>query len=51
MQDEGALAATPFQIEKMVKAGRQVIYAPDEVVFKEAGSRLFTAKGQLIQKW
>jgi len=51
MQDEGALAATPFQIEKMVKAGRQVIYAPDEVVFKEAGSRLFTTDGHEIREW
>lgn len=51
MRDEGFLAATPFQIEKMVKAGRQIIYGPDEVVFKEAGSRLFTAEGQPIEKW
>jgi len=51
MRDEGFLAATPFQIEKMVKAGRQVIYAPDEVVFKEAGSQLFTTEGQMIREW
>ena len=51
MRDQGFLAATPFQIEKMVKAGRQVIYAPDEVVFKEAGSQLFTSEGQMIREW
>lgn len=51
MLDEGFLAATPFQIEKMVKAGRKVIYDPDEVVFKEAGSQLFTAEGQMIREW
>lgn len=51
MRDEGFLAATPFQLDKMVKAGRQVVYAPDEVVFKEAGSQLFTADGQLIREW
>ena len=51
MRDEGFLPATPFQLEKMVKSGRQVVYAPDEVVFKEAGSQLFTAEGQLIRKW
>ncbi|HMS83570.1 MAG TPA: thermonuclease family protein [Nitrospira sp.] len=51
MRDEGFLAATPFQIEQMVKAGRKVIYAPDEVVFKEAGSQLFTGDGQLIREW
>ena len=51
MRDEGFLAATPFQIEHMVKDGRKIIYAPDEVVFKEAGSQLFTAEGQLIREW
>jgi hypothetical protein len=51
MRDEGFLAATPFQIEQMVKDGRKVIYAPDEIVFKEAGSQLFTAEGQMIQEW
>lgn len=51
MRDQGFLAATPFQIEKMVRAGRQVVYAPDEVVFKEAGSRLFTTGGQEIREW
>jgi endonuclease YncB( thermonuclease family) len=51
MRDEGFLAATPLQIERMVKAGRQVIYAPDEIVFKEAGSQLFTAEGQPIKNW
>ena len=51
MRDEGFLAATPFQIEQMVKGGQKVIYAPDEVVFKEAGSQLFTAEGKIIREW
>ncbi|MFO0697882.1 MAG: hypothetical protein U0236_01545 [Nitrospira sp.] len=44
MNTDGFLAATPFQIEKMVKAGRKVIYPPDEIVFEEAGSQPFTAE-------
>ncbi len=51
MCDQGFLAATPLQIERMVKAGRKILYAPDDVVFKEAGSQLFTTDGQEIRKW
>ncbi|MBX3327616.1 MAG: hypothetical protein U0223_19020 [Nitrospira sp.] len=49
MRDEGVLAVTPFQIEKMVTAGRQVIYAPDEIVFKEAGTPLIPKSSPIVR--
>jgi hypothetical protein len=48
---ESRLAADALPLEKMVKDGKRIVYGPDEVVFKEASSRLYDANGTPIDQW
>jgi hypothetical protein len=38
-------------IEKMVKNGSEVVYRPDEVVFKDAPSKLYGPDGEQLEQW
>ena len=47
---ENGGAAVPIQLEEMV-TGSKVVRKPDEIVFKEAGSTLFSSAGTKLTKW
>jgi endonuclease YncB( thermonuclease family) len=49
--DDGPSAAVQLRIDEMVKSGKEVIYGPDEVVFKEAPSTLFAPDGKKLERW
>lgn len=49
--DDGRFAAVPIPLDKMVKGGKTIMYGPDQVVFKEAPSRLYAIDGKVIDQW
>jgi hypothetical protein len=49
--DDAPHVAVQVPIEKMVKNGKEVVYRPDEVVFKEAPSKLYGPDGAELQHW
>jgi len=49
--DDAPLVAVQVPIEKMVKNGSEVVYRPDEVVFKDAPSKLYGPDGEQLEQW
>ena len=49
--DDAPNVAVQVPIEKMVKDGREVVYRPDEVVFKDAPSKLYGPDGEELEQW
>lgn len=49
--DDAPYTAVQIGIDEMVKSGEEVIYQPDEVVFKDAPSTVFSADGKELEPW